>query len=92
MKTSMKIITAIFILLVLALIPFTACSDSSVDNVDTDTNSYTINATENKDVPLGAEMVSSSTEKAQVKLTRDIEADIVNVYVISGSVKVTDSE
>ena len=78
----------IFLLLLIALAMgiFTACSDTDSNNA----HIYTINATENRDIPLDSEIVSISTQEAQIKLTRDVEANIVNVYVISGSVEVTE--
>ena len=89
-----KIITPI--LIALAIGTFTACSDSSNSTpIESEipaptSNSYIINETENRDVPLDAQVVSVSTQEAQVKLTRDVEAEVVNVYVISGSVEVTE--
>lgn len=81
------------LLIALAISIFSACSSSSSDTTTdaVSSNSYIINATENRDVPLDAEILSVSTEQAQVKLTRDVEAEIVNVYVISGSVEVTEA-
>jgi len=90
MKTLKTIMTPLLIALVMGT--FTACSDSDSNNTDTDnTYKYIINATENRDVPLDAQILSVSTEEAQVKLTRDVEADSVNVYVIRGSVEVTEA-
>jgi len=88
MKTKNIILS---ILIASAMSIFTACSDSSSsDSKESGLNTYTINAGENRDVPMDAEVVSVSTEDAQVNLTRDVEAETTNVYVISGSVEVTE--
>jgi len=85
-----KIILAILMAFAMSL--FTACSDSSSsDDGEGGTNTYTINAGENRDVPIDAEMVSVSAEDAEVKLTRDVEAATTNVHVLSGSVEVTEA-
>ena len=91
MKNFKTIMTPLLIALTMGT--FTACSESSSNNTtDTDnTNKYIINETESKDVPLNAQILSVSTQEAQVKLTRDIEAEIVNVHVLSGSVEVTEA-
>ena len=92
MKTLTKTIMTP-LLIALAMGTFIGCSDSNNNTTeDTNTNSYIINETENRDVPLDAQILSISTEQAQVKLTRDVEANEVNVYVISGSVEVTEAE
>ena len=87
----MKMIQTILtpLLIALAISMFTACSDSSSNSEESGLNTYIINAGENRDVPTDAEIVSVSSEDAQVKLTRDVEADTTNVHVISGSVEVT---
>ncbi len=84
----LKIITPV--LMALAISTFTACSSSNQDATNLNTKTYIINATENKDIPIDAQMKSVSTEQAKVKLTRDVEANVTNVYVITGSVEVTE--
>jgi len=92
MKTIQTIITPV--LIALAMSTFTACSDSdsnTTPETETEiTNTYILNATESKDIPLDSQILSVSTEEAQVKLTRDVEANVVNVHVLSGSVEVTE--
>ena len=85
-----KIVLPIFIASAMSI--FNGCSDSNSNTPDEElnTNTYIINETENKDIPITAEFKSISTEQAEVKLTRDVEADSVNVYVIKGSVEVTE--
>ncbi len=79
----MKTITKLIILIALAMSTFTACS-----NNDTDTKTkYIINTLENKDIPFDAAMLAQS-EDTKVKITRDVESEMMNVYVISGSVEV----
>jgi hypothetical protein len=70
---------------------FSACSSSSDDTTEnTQTNTYIINETENRDIPIDAQFKSISIDQAKVKLTRDIEKKVVNIYVIKGSVEVTE--
>ena len=86
---ALKIITPI--LIAVAMSTFTACTDSSSSNTKANTgSSYLINATESRDVPLDTELLAQS-EETKVKITRDIEADMMNVYVIIGSVEVTEA-
>ena len=86
----MKQVSIIFILIGLTMSIFTGCSNSDSNTIETDTNKYILNATENADVSLDAQILSVSTEEAQVKLTRDVENDkTMNVYIISGSVEIT---
>ncbi len=84
----LKILTPL--LIALAMSTFTACSSGGSETNGTETKSYIINATENKDIPLDAQIKSVSTQDAKVKLTRNVEANLTNVYVISGSVEVTE--
>ena len=72
---------------------FSGCSSSSSENTteDLNTKTYIINETQNKDIPITAQFKSASTDQAEVKLTRDVEQEIVNVYVIKGSVEVTEA-
>ena len=79
----MKIVTPI--LLAISMSFFTACSDSS----SVDDGSYVIGALEDRDVPIDAQLLAQSTD-TEVTIKRDVESDTMNVYVISGSVKVTD--
>jgi len=79
------------IFIVLGIITFTACSDSENGSDSlVGSTSYRINMTENRDVPIDALIVSIGDEEAQVRLTRDVEQETLNVYVISGSVRVTE--
>lgn len=92
MKT-LKIIMPVLIAITMST--FTACSSSSSSSDDTkiDTkSSYIINETENRDIPLDAEMLAQS-EGTKVKITRNVESDTaMNVHVIEGSVEVTEIE
>ena len=91
MKTLKTIMTPL--LIALAMGTFTACSDSASNNVGTDdTVRIILNTNEEANVSLDSKIVSVSTQQAQVKLTRDVEANEVNVYVISGSVEITELE
>ena len=83
----MKTILKSLILIALAMSSFTACSSGGSNNDDT--NIYTINALENKDIPSTASLLAQ-TEDTKVKITRDVESDMMNVYVLSGSVEVTE--
>jgi len=83
-----KLIPSILIAIVLSML--TACSSSNETTTKETVNSYIINEGENKDIPIDSQIKSISTQQAQVKLTRDVEADITNVYVISGSVEVSE--
>jgi hypothetical protein len=84
MKT-MKIITPV--LMALTISTFTACGDS--DTKLQTTSSYKIYKSENKNVPLDAEMVALSAD-TEVKITRNLDSsDSMNVHVIQGAVEVT---
>lgn len=81
----MRFIKISIILIVLSIVSFIGCSsdDSYVPNT------YIINALESREVPSNANVVANS-EGSKIKITRDIESDSQNIYVISGSVKVTE--
>ena len=87
------------ILIALAISIFTGCGNNSnnthtQDEIfleDNATNkSYIINSLENKDIPITANILVQSQD-TKVKITRDIESDMMNLYVISGSVAVQES-
>ena len=87
------------ILIALAISIFTGCQSNSnnthsQNEVHLDENStnksYIINSLENKDISITASVVAQS-EDTKVKITRDIESDMMNLYVISGSVAVQES-
>ena len=73
--------------------------DDTNTTVPTDTNttiedinistSYILNSLANRDIPSTASLIAQ-TEDTKVKITRDVESDMMNVYVLSGSVKVTE--
>ena len=50
---------------------------------------YIINTLENKDIPLNASMLAQ-TKETKVKITRNIESEVMNIYVLIGSVVVTE--
>lgn len=88
MRIYKKIITSLLIALAISFL--NACSGDGDSNLDLQSNSYIINQGENRDIPIDAQILSVSTQDAQVKLTRDVESNITNIYVISGSVEVTE--
>ncbi len=87
----MKTIIKSLILIALAMSSFIACSSSNGETIVEDTNTtskFIINTLENKDISLDASLLAQ-TKDTKVKITRDVESDIMNVYVIRGSVEVT---
>lgn len=100
----MKQISILFVLIALAMSTFTGCSGGGggsssydvnttlEDNITVATSkSYIIYALENGDIPSTATMLAQS-EGTKVKITRDVESDMMNVYVFTGSVLITEVE
>lgn len=85
----MKSMTKILILIALAMSSFTACSDSSNKAGEAVSKSYIINTLENKDIPIDSNLLAQ-TQDTRVKITRDVESEMMNVYVIKGSVEVSE--
>ena len=68
----------------------TNTTDSNTTIEDTNaTNIFIINALENKDILSTASLLAQS-EDTKVKISRDVESDMMNVSVLSGSVEVTE--
>jgi hypothetical protein len=87
----MKAITTLLILIALVMSSFTGCSSSSDSDTDADsTIKYLINTLENKDIPSDASLVAQS-ENTKIKISRDVESDTMNVYVLKGSVEVIET-
>jgi len=69
---------------------FIACDDSQ--NVSfTGETSYRVNISENRDIPIDSLIASIGDEEAQFQVTRGLEPDTLNVYVLSGSVRITEA-
>jgi uncharacterized protein YcfL len=87
----MKAITTLLILIALVMSSFTGCSSSSDSDTDADsTIKYLINTLENKDIPSDASLVAQS-EGTKVEISRNVESDTMNVYVLKGSVEVIET-
>lgn len=93
----MKTIIMSLTLIALAMSSFTGCSKNSYDDANATlpgatptAKTYLINALENKDIPSNASMLAQ-TKDTKVKITRNVESDIMNVYVLNGRVMVTEA-
>ena len=80
----MKYIKSIAIIFSVMLL--VSCSDESSFS---DTGKYMIEEAQSMDVPATASLLSQTTD-TKVKITRDVESESMNVYVISGSVEVSE--
>lgn len=63
-------------------------TNTTIEDINIST-SYILNSLANRDIPSTASLLAQ-TEDTKVKITRDVESDMMNVYVLSGSVKVTE--
>ena len=70
-------------------VPDTNTTEPDTNTTTPITKSYIINTLENKDIPSTASMLAQSSD-TKVKITRDVESEMMNVYVISGSVEVSE--
>jgi len=82
------------VLVAIATSTFIGCNGSNSNDIKIEedeqnitTKSYIINKSENRDIPIDANMLAQ-TQDTKIKITRDIEKDTMNVYVIEGSVEV----
>ena len=98
----MNSISKTFILITFVMSLFIGCNSSSSNDTDQmadeiitpdtpveEDRSYTLNSSENKDIPITSKLLAQS-EETKVKIIRDVESETMNIEVITGSVEVTE--